>query len=70
MRTLTVHTADELVERWRIRALRWRFAWGDVSTADAVEACADELEAVLRVAMEAEGDAATALLDWSQGNRP
>lgn len=78
MRTLTVHTADELVEQWRLRALRWRVAWGDSSTAHAVDVCAAELQGLLDAAIAAEAadhaephdDAANGLLNWSQGLRP
>lgn len=80
MRTLTVHTADELVARWRLRAERLRTEWGDVSTAHAIDCCAVELEAILLASMELEAahhgdpepavDFETALLHWSQGERP
>ncbi len=54
MRTLTLHTADELVERWRARAERRRTVWGDPDGAHQIECCATELAAILAASMEME----------------
>jgi hypothetical protein len=54
MRTFTVHTADELVARWRAKAERSRTVWQDESCAHVVEVCADELEALLLASLELE----------------
>jgi hypothetical protein len=54
MRTLTVYTAESLVERWKARAERLRTVYGDVGTAHQIECCAAELEAILAASMEME----------------
>jgi hypothetical protein len=54
MKTLSVHTAEELIGRWRLRAERWRSGYNDVSTAHAIDCCAVELEAILMAHMELE----------------
>lgn len=55
MRTLTVHTADELVTRWRTGAAQRRALWGEMDErAHAVEICANELEAILLASVELE----------------
>lgn len=81
MRTLTLHTADELVERWKRRAFELDHpSHPDRTAAQAYRVCAAELMAIVAVSMELEaahhGDPeqeetalANALFEWSQGRR-
>lgn len=91
MRTLTVHTADELAVRWKRKASDLNAAARTTRTpteaarlldvAQAYRVCAAELDAITAVSMELEAahhgdpeptdeETATALLEWSQGQRP
>ena len=57
MRTLTVHTADELVERWKRRAIKLLADPTDdyfEGMAQGYRVCAAELMGILAVAMEQE----------------
>ena len=57
MRTLTVHTADELVERWKRQAIKLLADPADdyfEGMAQGYRVCAAELMGILAVAMELE----------------